>query len=328
LKSISSAPTSQSAATPAAQVIPYAPKRNSEVHFVQLRGLRTAVRVWPEHSGSGTPSQESRTLVLLHGWMDVSASFQFLVDALPANWRCVSFDWRGFGQSEHCGVDSYWFADYVADLDFFLDVALERGWVEKGPVNLVAHSMGGNVAMLYAGIRPERIRRLVNLEGTGMPASKPTQAPKRYRQWLSELHTPPRLNDYATLGDVAARLQKTNPRLRDDFAQFLASHWAAIADNGRFELTSDAVHKVSNPILYRVEEVIACWREIQAPVLLALASDTNDWHQFIKQPAYQRRLKAIRDVTVVTVPETGHMMHHDQPVALSDLITQFIVGAN
>ncbi len=309
------------------QVISYEPKRSSEVHFVQLRGLNTAVRVWPEQAKTGASSAEAHTLVLLHGWMDVSASFQFLVDALPTNWRCVSFDWRGFGQSQHCGVDSYWFADYVADLDFFLDFASESGWVAKDKVNLVAHSMGGNVAMLYAGIRPTRIRALINLEGTGMPASKPTQAPKRYRQWLSELHTPPRLNDYATLGDVAARLQKTNPRLRDDFAQFLASYWAKQVENGRFELTSDAVHKVSNPILYRVEEVIACWREIKAPVLLALASDTNDWHQFIKQPAYQRRLKAIRDVTVVTVPETGHMMHHDQPAALSELITQFIVGA-
>jgi pimeloyl-ACP methyl ester carboxylesterase len=330
LKSTSSAPSSPSlsvAASLVPRLIPYEPKRSSEVHFVPLRGLSTAVRVWPETPTSDTSSFKPHTLVLLHGWMDVAASFQFLVDALPTNWRCVSFDWRGFGQSEHSGVDSYWFADYVADLDFFLDAAVERGWIEKDAVNLVAHSMGGNVAMLYAGIRPERIRRLVNLEGTGMPATKPTQGPKRYRQWLSELHTPPRLNDYASLSDVAARLQKTNPRLKDDFAQFLASHWAKQVETGRFELTSDAIHKVSNPILYRVEEVIACWREIKAPVLLALASDTNDWHQFIKQPAYQRRLKALRDVTVVTVPETGHMMHHDQPVALSELIAKFIESA-
>jgi pimeloyl-ACP methyl ester carboxylesterase len=298
----------------------YEPKRSSEVHFVELRGLRTAVRRWPSVT---TPA--ARTVVLLHGWMDVSASFQFLIDAMPPNWGFVSFDWRGFGQSEHCGVDSYWFADYVADLDFFLDAAQSQAWLAPDQaVDLVAHSMGGNVGMLYAGIRPERIRRLVNLEGTGMPASKPTQAPKRYRQWLSELHTPPKLKDYASLNEVALRLQKTNPRLRDDFAQFLASHWAALRDNGRFELTSDAVHKVSNPILYRVEEVIACWREITAPVLLALASDTNDWHQFIKQPAYQRRLKAVRDITVVTVPETGHMMHHDQPESLARVISEFL----
>jgi pimeloyl-ACP methyl ester carboxylesterase len=301
----------------------YQAKRKSSTHFVQIRGLRTAVRVWDAIS-----SPPSHTIVLLHGWMDVSASFQFLVDVLPSDWRCVSFDWRGFGESEHVGADSYWFADYVADLDFFLNEAVTQGWLDADVgVDLVAHSMGGNVAMLYAGIRPERIRKLINLEGTGMPASKPTQAPKRYRQWLSELHTPPQLKDYANLGEVSARLQKTNPRLRDDFAQFLAAHWAKEQGNGRFALTSDAVHKVSNPILYRVEEVIACWREISAPVLLALASDTNDWHQFIKQPAYQRRLKALRDVTVVTVPETGHMMHHDQPLVLAGMIIDFIAKA-
>jgi pimeloyl-ACP methyl ester carboxylesterase len=257
--------------------------------------------------------------------MDVAASFQFLVDCLPTHWRCISFDWRGFGDSQHTNSDAYWFADYVADLDFFLKEAADRKWlVNNAPVNLVAHSMGGNVAMLYAGIRPDRVRRLVNLEGTGLPAARPSQAPLRYRQWLDELHNPPTLKGYASLDAVAARLQKTNPRLNAGFALFLARYWAAKSNDGSYELTSDAAHKLTNPVLYRLEEVLACWRAITAPVLLALASDTNDWHQFIKQPAYQRRLMAIRDLSVVTVENTGHMMHHDQPQALAELITRFI----
>ena len=259
----------------------------------------------------------------------MAASFQFLVDQLPDNYRCVSFDWRGFGDSQHCGVDSYWFADYVGDLEAFIDHAQAQGWLEpEQPINLVAHSMGGNVAMIYSGIRPERIRRLVNLEGTGLPASKPGNTPARYRAWLDEIKTPPKLRPYDSINDVAARLQKTNPRLRSDFALYLAQHWARAVDKtqpgGAWELNSDPVHKVSNPILYRVEEVLACWRAITAPTLLALASDTNDWHQFIKQAAYQRRLSAVRDITVVTVAETGHMMHHDQPAALAQLLVNFI----
>jgi pimeloyl-ACP methyl ester carboxylesterase len=261
--------------------------------------------------------------------MDVAASFQFLVDCLPKHWRCISFDWRGFGDSQHTNADAYWFADYVADLDFFLKVATERKWLENdAPVNLVAHSMGGNVAMLYAGIRPQRVRRLINLEGTGLPAARPSQAPARYRQWLDELHNPASLKGYASLGAVAERLQKTNPRLKASFALFLAGYWAAQCSDGSYKLTSDAAHKLTNPVLYRLEEVLACWRAITAPVLLALASDTNEWHQFIKQPAYQRRLMAIRDLSVVTVENTGHMMHHDQPQALAELITDFISKPN
>jgi pimeloyl-ACP methyl ester carboxylesterase len=301
----------------------YQAKRLSESFKISIRGLKTAVRVWPAQLGPG--DLEGPTLLLLHGWMDVSASFQFLVDCLPKNQKCVSFDWRGFGDSEHSGADSYWFADYVADLDFFIEAAQTQGWLPDGEVNLVAHSMGGNVAMIYAGVRPERVRRLVNLEGTGLPASKPSKAPERYRQWLGELQQPPRLLDYATLADVAARLIKTNPRLKPSFALYLAGFWAAPTGDGRYKLTSDPIHKISNPILYRLEEILACWRAITAPVMLALASDTNDWHQFIRQPAYQRRLTAIRDLTVHTVPDTGHMMHHDQPQALADLITRFVV---
>jgi pimeloyl-ACP methyl ester carboxylesterase len=300
----------------------YLPLRKSRTEFLDIRGLRSHVRVWPEKAESNLPTCE---VVFLHGWMDVSASFQFLVDQLPSHWRCVSFDWRGFGKSQHTGTDSYWFADYVADLEFFLVSAKKHGLLNAdGPVNLVAHSMGGNVAMLYAGIRPEQVRRLVNLEGTGMPASRPSKAPERYRQWLSELVDQPRLKDYASVDEVAARLKKTNPRLTDAFANFLALHWADPIEGGRYRLNSDPIHKVSNPILYRIEEVLACWREITAPTLLALASDTNDWHQFIRQPAFQRRLTAVRDLSVVTVADTGHMMHHDQPKALAALISQFI----
>ncbi len=251
-------------------------------------------------------------------------SFQFLVDHLPKNWRLVSFDWRGFGASAHSGTDGYWFSDYIADLDFFIEHAQAQQWLDQGAINLVAHSMGGNVAMLYAGIRPGKVARLVNLEGTGMPATKPGKAPERYRQWLKELHEPPSLRDYDSLDAVAGRLQKTNPRLPKDKALFLASYWAAGLDNGSYKLTSDAWHKGVNPVLYRVEEVMACWREITAPVLLALASDTDPWHQFIRQPAYQRRLMAVQDLKVVEVPDTGHMMHHDQPLELSRIITQFM----
>jgi pimeloyl-ACP methyl ester carboxylesterase len=147
----------------------------SESLFYDVRGLRYHIRRWP-----GDPS---RRMVLLHGWMDVSASFQFLVDALAQDWDVYAPDWRGYGLTDWGKSDCYWFPDYVADLDLLL----ERIQPEM-PVNLVGHSLGGNVAALYAGVRPARIRRLVNLEGFGMAPTKPQQAPQRYGLWLDELH--------------------------------------------------------------------------------------------------------------------------------------------
>ena len=204
---------------------PPATRQASRSTYLDVRGLRYHVREWGE---PGAP-----ILFLFHGWMDVSASFQFLVDALRERWHIVAPDWRGYGESarptDAPGVESYWFADYVADLEAIVD-----HYQPEGQVTLVGHSLGANVVCLYAGIRPERVRRVVDLEGFGMTASKASQAPRRYARWLDELKDKPRLNTYATVEDVAARLQKTNPRLPADKAAFLAQHWSHQGADGRW----------------------------------------------------------------------------------------------
>lgn len=129
----------------------YTPSYPAVSRFIDLRGLRHHLLVWGDPARA-TP--QAPLLVLVHGWMDVAASFQFAVDALRAQpgWQerpIVALDWRGFGLSAPSGADSYWFADYLADLDFLLD-ELSPGQ----PIDLLGHSMGGNAVMLYAGLRP------------------------------------------------------------------------------------------------------------------------------------------------------------------------------
>ena len=138
--------------------------RQSESLYFDVRGLRYHVRHWP--------GERHRRMVLLHGWMDVSASFQFLVDALGAAWDVYAPDWRGYGLTDWGRSDCYWFPDYIGDLDVLLD-----RFHGDAPVKLVGHSLGGNVATLYAGIRSARVERLVNLEGFGLAATTPDQAP-------------------------------------------------------------------------------------------------------------------------------------------------------
>src|SRR5690606_33679054 len=196
-------------------VAAYEPVHAAQSRFLNARGLRHHVLVWGDLS-QVTPAQP--LLVMVHGWMDVGASFQFLVDALrqQAAWSdrpIVAIDWRGFGQTQAPVTDTYFFADYLADLDCLLDE------LAPGPqIDLLGHSMGGNIVMLYAGLRPERIRRLVNLEGFGMPATRPHDAPARYLKWFEDVKSPKPLKDYATLSEVAQRLQANNPRLRPSFA--------------------------------------------------------------------------------------------------------------
>ena len=298
----------------------YQVKRPSRSEFIPIRNLSYHVQIW------GTPSPSKTPLVLVHGWMDVAASYQFVVDALSHDHYVIAPDWRGYGQTASGGADNFWFPDYLADLDFLLD-----HYSPNQPVNLVGHSMGGNVVMLYSGVRPERIRRLVNLEGFGMPASTPDQAPVRYAKWMDELkklHTGKMdLRPYDAASGVARRLMKTNPRLSADKADWLSRHWAHENDQGQWTILGEPGHKLSNANLFRVEEVLALYARLSMPVLAVEASDNSLdfwWKGKFTLDQYHERLKVVPQVEIARIDDAGHMMHHDQPEVLAALIVRFI----
>lgn len=287
----------------------------SRSDFLSVRGLSLHVRIWGR---DGAPQ-----LFMLHGWMDMSASFQFVVDALAGDWQVIAPDWRGFGLSQRIAGDTYWYPDYLADLD-----AILRHYSPDKPVNLLGHSMGANIAGVYAGVRPARIRKLVNLEGFGLPATRPAQAPERFVAWLDELREPAGMRSYPTRQAVAARLQKTNPRLSDAKADFLSRHWAAPNDAGGWEILGDPLHKRATPLLYQLDETLACWKATTAPVMWVEAFDTDMWKWMGPKPAARieidRRLDHLADLRREMLQDAGHMLHHDQPQALARLIEDFL----
>src|SRR6266571_2136240 len=235
----------------------------SESLFVQVRGLRYHCRCWGDKRAS--------MLFMLHGWMDVSASFQFLVDALRGDWRVVAPDWRGFGLTDWTKSDSYWYQDYLADLDRLL-----AHFQPDAPATLIGHSMGGNVAAIYAGVRPERVARLINLEGLGLTGARAEQAPSRYARW-------------------------------------------------RVELTSDPAHKLVNPVLYRVAEAEACWRKVAAPVLWVAGAESKAPEMLKLSDADLAARKAcFGRLTERVIADAGHMLHHDQPERLAEVIEAFL----
>jgi len=302
----------------------YQAQREPTSTFVSLRGCRYHLLRW------GSPSAVQPPLVLAHGWMDVGASWQFMVDALDDAFvqdrQIIALDWRGFGLTEAPATGSYWFPDYLGDLDALLDVlSPDRA------IDLVGHSMGGNVVMMYAGVRPDRIRHLVNLEGFGMPESRAAQAPRRMAQWLDELRQHREgaidLKTYASAAAVADRLMKTNPRLPRDKAEWLARHWARPDSQGQWQVLGDAAHKIVNPYLYRVDEVQAIFKQISAPVLAVEASDDSLgqwWKGRYTLEQYHQRLHNVPRHRIARIEDASHMLHHDQPQALARLLQDFL----
>ncbi|MEN9438500.1 MAG: hypothetical protein RIR09_3155 [Pseudomonadota bacterium] len=298
----------------------YQTTRTPRSEFVPIRNLQYHVQIW------GAPAPDKIPLVMVHGWMDVAASYQFVVDAFAQDHYIIAPDWRGFGKTSSGLADNFWFPDYLADLDFLLD-----HYAPNQAVNLVGHSLGGNVVVLYAGVRPERVRRLVNLEGFGMPETRPEQAPKRYATWMDELKKLHRgemgLKAYDTVGDVARRLTKTNPRLSLDKANWLAAHWAQENVQGQWAIMGEPAHKVSGANLFRLDEVLALYRCATMPVLAVEASDDSLgqwWKGRFTLAQYHERITAIPNVEVAVIQDAGHMLHHDQPHALAALIERFI----
>ena len=274
----------------------------------EIRGTRYAVSEW------GAP--ENPSIVFLHGWGDCAATFQFVADKLAKDWRVIAPDWRGFGDSAWNST-SYWFPDYVADLDELLAI-----YSPDEPARLVGHSMGANVGGLYAGSFPERVRAFVNIEGFGLVDVDPSEAPGRYRRWIEMSRNGTAFAEYDSFDSLAMRVRKRAPRISDAHAKFVAEAWAR-EEKGVVRLRSDPRHKLPNPVLYRRAESEACWRSVTAPVLLVAGEDSEFAAASHDQLSAGVGELSFPEASVKHLAGAGHMMHLEAPEALATAISDF-----
>ncbi len=287
----------------------------SQSHILHVRGLRYHVRTWGDEADPklcAVARLDGRV-----GVLPVSGR------CLARDWYVIAPDWRGFGLSEWA-AEGYWFPDYIGDLDVLL-----QQLSPDEPVNLVGHSMGGNVAGLYAGVRPERVSQAGAAGGLRPAAHGPPAArPAATRNGSTRSPTRPRFKPYASFEEVEERLMKNNrAAVAREKARFLAPHWAKRLDSGEVVLTSDPAHKMVNPVLYRLDEALACWRRIDAPVLWVWGD--GEWmRQWLKDnPAdMEERRAAFASLAEHTIPDAGHMLHHDQPERLAASLEAFLSG--
>ena len=289
----------------------YLPRRLPRTEWLDVRGLRHRFLRW------GPVADDP--LILLHGWADTADTFQFLVDALQEDWSILAFDWRGFGQTEWA-PGGYWFPDYLADLDVVLDVACPAG-----PGRLIGHSMGGHVAMLYAGIHPGRVRRLVSLEGFGLPPSRPEDSPERMARWLRQLREPSPFGQFRDHAHLAHFLAGRNPRLGAERAAFIARAWAAEDSSGGVVMRADPAHKRVNPYRYQREDAKACWARIEAPSLLVLASESEYLGHLGDKGTIAGLAAAMPGVRQEVIDGVGHMLHHEDPARVAAVVERFLM---
>jgi pimeloyl-ACP methyl ester carboxylesterase len=290
----------------------YRPLRTATPGIIETREGRLAVTRWGP--ADGTP------ILLLHGWMDCGAAFALLADQLPGHWPLLALDWRGYGRSER-RVGRYWFPDHVAELEAVLDL------VAPGqPARLIGHSMGGTVAMMYAGMRPERIGWVVNIEGFGLPALPVAQFPAHAAAWLDSLRTPAVDRRYRSHEELAAALRQRNPHLPPGHALFLAAAWTRALPDGSLQLLSDPATEMRSPLRYGREELEACWAAVRAPVLMLQGAESAYLARAAGADAPARWDATLARHESVQVAASGHLLPHEQPARVAQEIIRFVAG--
>ncbi|HZP12871.1 MAG TPA: alpha/beta hydrolase [Nevskiaceae bacterium] len=277
--------------------------------FLQVRGLRYHLR----HFGAaGAPK-----VFLLHGFLDCSATWVEVGAALGAKFHVIAPDMRGFGETQWTNVD-YWFPDYVADLD-----GIVQQIARDEPLRLVGHSMGAQIASLYAGFRPERVAKLVILDGLFLPDMPAEIAPKRGRKWLNEVLDPPKQKYYASFEELAERIRKKHPQLSNARSLWVARGWGRLEPDGRIGLCADPMHRMSGPGLYKAAESAAIWREITAETLFVDA-EKSVFAKAISKDEKAMRRACFRNMQEAEIAGAGHMLNFDAPEETAKAILGFL----
>lgn len=252
--------------------------------------------------------------MLLHGFMDAPGTFGDVVPALVARgFRVLAPHQRGFGEAEHAPKGSYYhFPDYVADL-----VEVLHGCDVARPFCLVGHSMGGTVATLFAGAFPERVERLVLLEGTGPLDNPPGVAPIRMRKWIEDLGALEKKipKPIATRDDALARLSQNHGTVPVETLRRRLDDLLEERPGGELVWRFDPLHRTLSPTPFFVATYKEFAKRIVCPVLVVDGGPSG-----YQPPDEADRVASFPNVRKTSLPKAGHMMHWTAPDEVGALL--------
>lgn len=267
----------------------------------QIQGAAgVPLRLW-EHPG---PAQAPRVL-FVHGYLDQGRSYDALVERLGGAVRAACLDWRGHGQSRGAGPGaSYHLLDHVKDLCAVLRHLEER------PALVVAHSMGGNVALLLAGSWPGLIPRLLLLDSFGPPSEEPQEQPARLERLLRSLDSARPFSTFASRQEAVERILSANPGLSRQGAQRMAEHglMPAPGDPRRWTVAMEPALRGPTPVRWPESTWLELCRRVQGPVRLLRAE-----HGYVpaQDARLRARLAACPGASMLEVPGAYHNLHVD-----------------
>lgn len=247
-------------------------------------------------------------LILQHGGRDHGRSWDWVARELAHDWHVIAPDLRGHGDSAWAPDGNYGMNEFVYD---FAQLIHTLGYDQ---VTIVAHSLGGNIATRFTGLYPEKVRKLVNIEGLGpspnVRAEREAKGyPALFRKWIEDRRAAagrqPRR--YPTIEAAYARMKEENTFLTDEQARHLTIHGASRNEDGTWSWKFDPYLNVWPFEDAPEERTNQLWSAIECPILLLYGA--NSW---ASNPETDGRAMVFKDWRVIEFENAGHWLHHDQ----------------
>jgi len=257
-------------------------------------------------------------LLLVHGGLDHARNWDWVARSLREHFHVYAMDLRGHGNSAWAPGASYSIPEHVLDVATLVDV------LAGGPIHLIGHSLGGILALVYAGVYPDRVSKVIAIEGIGLPASHRiySPAPQRLRTWIENVRSvePREPHTYPNLEAAVQRMKDANPHLSDEVARHLTVHGTNWNGNGSLSWKFDNYVRGLPPFGHSIAELRAIFSQIICPALLFWGEESS-----MPDPDTDERALAIRNRHVVKVPGAGHWVHHDRLDVFLDESRRFLL---
>ena len=256
-------------------------------------------------------------LLLIHGGRDHARNWDFVAEALVEQYAVYAPDLRGHGDSDWCIGGQYSMPEFVLDIARLADV------LDRDPLTIIGHSMGGAIALQYTGVFPDRVRKVVSIEGLGprLNMMQRRMAHVRMRDWVADMRELERRRPrrYASIDDAVRRMEEENPHLTKDMARHLTVHGVRENEDGTYSWKFDNYVRAHSPYEFNTEDAREIWNQIRCPVLLVRG--TESW---AGDPEEDGRASAFHDYRSIVIDDAGHWVHHDQLDAFLAVVREFL----
>lgn len=266
-------------------------------HFFYSHRLKLQFWDW---GSEGKPA-----MILVHGGLDHARNWDWVARDLCSDYHVYALDLRGHGNSAWAPGALYTIAEHVLDLSALIDV------INDNPVYMIGHSLGGIIALHYTGIYPNRVKKLISIEGFGPPPSHPIHKPasERVRDWIERVRSTEKREprSYSNLETAVARMKEANPHLSEETARHLTLHGTNWNSDGSLVWKFDNFARGFPPYGIDIEEAREILSHIECPTLLFWGMES-----WAADPERDGRAAVIKNHRLVKVPKAGHWVHHDQ----------------